>query len=49
MEDNKKIDKRYDFVLFFDVQDGNQMVIQMPEIYRVLTRKLVWDWLLMYV
>ncbi|MBI4743582.1 MAG: type I-C CRISPR-associated protein Cas7/Csd2 [Actinobacteria bacterium] len=23
MENNKKIDKRYDFVLFFDVQDGN--------------------------
>lgn len=23
MEENKKIEKRYDFVLFFDVQDGN--------------------------
>lgn len=30
---------RYDFVLLFDVKDGNRMVIRMLAICRVWTRK----------
>ena len=38
------IKNRYEFVVLFDVENGNQMEIRMREICRELTRKVGLDW-----
>ena len=42
------IKNRYEFVILFDVENGNPNGIQMQEIFQELILRVVMDWLQMY-